>query len=142
MSEHAQSQEHEGDHGGGHDINYVKIWAILCVLLCVSVAGPFLEIQVITLVTAFGIAFVKASMVIKYFMHLDVERPVVHYILITCLVFMVLLFSALAPDIMEHEGSNWENLAAQNVVTAGLAEMEAGGDHGGDDSHGGGGDHH
>jgi len=94
-----------------HDSHYIKIWAILVVLLVLSVIGPFVGdatgIQVITLVTAFGIAFVKAYMVAKNFMHLNVERRVVHYFLSTCLVFVVLFFSATAPDVMKQEGSNW-----------------------------------
>ena len=43
--------------------NYVKIWAILVVLLVISVLGPTLEIRVVTLITAFGIAIVKAYLV-------------------------------------------------------------------------------
>lgn len=142
MSEHAHAADIHGDsHGGddghhGHpDSHYVKIWGILCVLLVVSVLGPEAGNLILTLITAFGIAFVKAWMVMKYFMHLDVEKPIVHYILITCLVFMVLFFAGVAPDVMEHDGDSWENLAAKSVVEAGLAEMEAGGDGHGDDSH-------
>ena len=47
-------QEHEHEH------NYGKVYLILLVLLVVSILGPMLEIQVITLITAFGIAGVKA----------------------------------------------------------------------------------
>ncbi len=129
MSEHTASETHEGHHR-----NYVKIWAILLVLLVISVLGPFLEIQVVTLVTAFGIAGVKAWMVAKNFMHLDVERPIVLYILGTCLAFMVLFYSGTAPDVMEHDGLNWENQAAKASVEAGLAEWEV--------LQGGGGDPH
>jgi hypothetical protein len=39
--------------------NYVKIWALLLVLLVVSIIGPVLGIPCLTLVTAFGIALVK-----------------------------------------------------------------------------------
>ncbi len=95
-----------------HDSHYIKIWGILCVLLVASVIGPFIGdatgIQIITLITAFGIAFVKAYMVAKNFMHLNVERPVVHYFLATCLVFVVMFFAATAPDVMKQEGANWE----------------------------------
>ena len=48
--------------------------------------------QIFVLVTAFGIAFVKAYLVAAKFMHLDVEKPFVWYLLTTCLVFMVLFF--------------------------------------------------
>ncbi|MBW2394590.1 MAG: cytochrome C oxidase subunit IV family protein [Deltaproteobacteria bacterium] len=98
MSEHAE--EHSESH-------YVKIWAILLVLLVVSVLGPMLEIQVITLLTAFGIALVKAYLVIKHFMHLNVQPRFVTYLLSTALVFMLLLFAGTAPDVMKHEGDNW-----------------------------------
>jgi len=90
-----------------HHPNYVKVWAILVVLLCISVVGPMFEIQVVTLVTAFGIACVKAYLVMKNFMHLNVEKRIAVYILGTCLVFMFLLFAASAPDVMKHEGWNW-----------------------------------
>ena len=43
--------------------NYIKIWYWLLVLLAVSVAGPMLEIPAITIITAFGIATVKAYLV-------------------------------------------------------------------------------
>ena len=38
----------------------MKIWAILVALLVVSVLGPCSSNRVVTLVTAFGIAFMKA----------------------------------------------------------------------------------
>ena len=44
-----------------HHTNYTKIWAILVVLLAISVLGPMLEIQVVTLVTAFGIVLSSFS---------------------------------------------------------------------------------
>jgi caa(3)-type oxidase subunit IV len=93
--------------GHAHHPNYVKIWAILVVLLVVSVFGPFLEIRIITLITAFGIALVKAYMVAKNFMHVDVEKPIIHWMMVTALVFMVLLFAGVAPDVMKEDGSRW-----------------------------------
>lgn len=96
--------------------NYVKIWSILLVLLVISILGPTLEIQVVTLITAFGIAIVKAYLVAKNFMHLDVEKPVVHYLLAVALAFMVLMFSGVAPDVMNHEGTGWTNVAAKAAV--------------------------
>ena len=118
------------DHGATHHYNYVKIWGILCALLAVSVAGPELGIPIVTLITAFGIAFVKAGIVIKYFMHLTTEKSFVHYFLITALVFMVLFFAGTAPDVMNHEGQNWENVAAKESVIRGMEAGDHGGDHG------------
>ena len=50
---HASARPHDHTH-------YIRIWAILCALLVVSVAGPMVGIRFVTLVTAFGIAIVKA----------------------------------------------------------------------------------
>jgi caa(3)-type oxidase subunit IV len=101
-----------------HHPNYVKVWAILVVLLCVSVIGPMFEIPVLTLITAFGIACVKAFLVMKNFMHLNVEKRLAVYILSTCLVFMFLLFAATAPDVMKHEGSNWHKPLPEIAASA------------------------
>jgi caa(3)-type oxidase subunit IV len=87
--------------------NYVKIWAILLGLLAVSVAGPFIGIKLVTLITAFGIAIVKAYMVAKNFMHLNVEPRYVVYLVATMLVFMFLLFAGVSPDVMKFDGANW-----------------------------------
>jgi caa(3)-type oxidase subunit IV len=121
---------------GGHSPrHYVKIWAILCVLLVLSIAGPELGIPVVTLLTAFGIAFVKAYLVCKHFMHLDTERPVVRYMLVTSLMFMLLFFAAVSPDVLNHNGMRWENLAAKQSVISGLAMGDHGGGHHGEGEH-------
>ena len=89
-------------------INYVRVWAILVLLLGVSVAGPMFEIKIVTLITAFGIAIVKAYLVAKNFMHINVEKRFIPYAVLTTLVFMVLFFAGTAPDVMKKEGTRWE----------------------------------
>lgn len=96
--------------------NYVKVWGILVALLVVSVVGPMFEIKVVTLVTAFGVAILKAYLVARNFMHLHIERRYVTYLLVSMVVFMLLLFAGVAPDVMKHEGHQWKNEAAQKVV--------------------------
>jgi caa(3)-type oxidase subunit IV len=82
MSAHAEADaQPHGGHAGPHR-NYVKIWAILTGLLVVSVLGPMLGIRVVTLIAAFGIALVKAYLVAKNFMHLDIEKPIVGWLLV------------------------------------------------------------
>ena len=129
MEHHAADSAAHADHGYGHATSghYVKVWGILLVLLCVSVAGPFLGIKIVTLITAFGIALVKAYLVAKNFMHLNVQRPFVIFLLVTALALMVLFFGAVSPDVMKHEGRNWTNDAARRSVEHGLA---AGSEHG------------
>jgi len=102
-----------------HHPNYVKIWAVLVVLLIVSVLGPLTGIRWLMLVMAFGIALVKAYMVAKNFMHVNLEKRWVTYLLVTCLVFLGILFAGVAPDVMRHQGLRWENYAAKKAVESG-----------------------
>ncbi len=108
-----------------HHPNYVAIWAILCVLLVISILGPLLEIRVITLITAFGIAIVKAYLVAKNFMHVNVQPRYVAYGLTTALAFMVMLYAGSAPDIQKDEGMHWEKPSyTYHDTVAGEAEAQ------------------
>ena len=113
----ASSEAASEDHV--HHGNYLKVWAILVVLLVVSVLGPLTGIRPLVLFGAFGIAIIKAYMVAKNFMHVNLERRWVGYLLITCLVFLAILFAGVAPDVMKHQGLNWKNYAAQKAVQSG-----------------------
>ena len=109
-----------------HHVNYKKIYFWLLGLLVLSVAGPFIGIGWVTLVTAFGIALVKANLVIQNFMHLRWEKRLAKWVLLTSLMLLGLFVAGVAPDVMNHEGTNWVNLAAQAAVERGID-----GDHGG-----------
>jgi len=87
--------------------NYVKIWAILVALLIVSVLGSMSHIRDVMLIAAFGVAIVKAYLVARNFMHVNVEKRWVPYLLIVCLLFVAILFAGVAPDVMKHSGENW-----------------------------------
>jgi len=116
----------------GHHPSYVKIWAILVVLLVVSVVGPMVGIRVVTLITAFGIAIVKAYMVAKHFMHVNLEKRWVAYLLLAMVTLVLLFVGAVSPDVMKHDGRRWENTAAKSAVEKGLQEgarEERGGHH-------------
>lgn len=105
MTDHAS--EHGAAHEVAHSTNYVKIWLILVGLLVVSVLGPMTGIRVVMLIAAFGVALVKAYMVARNFMHLDVQKPVVGWMLAVALLLMVVLFAGVAPDDMKQTGQNW-----------------------------------
>ena len=102
-----------------HHPNYVKIWAILVVLLGISVLGPMLGIQIVTLVAAFGIAVVKAYLVVKNFMHIGHAARYVTYLVVTCLVFMLLFFAGTSPDVMKPDGENWAKPSWHEVAVGG-----------------------
>jgi caa(3)-type oxidase subunit IV len=116
----AHAEAHPTEHAGGHSAhhrNYVKIWAILTGLLVVSVIGPMLGIRVVTLITAFGIALVKAYLVAKNFMHLDIEKPIVGWLLTVALILMVVLYAGVAPDVEKDKGQHWVKTPGYHYVS-------------------------
>src|ERR1700674_4692866 len=102
-----------------HHPNYVKIWAILVVLLIVSVVGSMSHVRVLLLTAAFGVALVKAYLVAKNFMHVTVEKRWVPYLLVMCLLFIAILFAGVAPDVIKHNGLNWNKNPANQEVQSG-----------------------
>jgi caa(3)-type oxidase subunit IV len=138
MSEHPTGHEggqHAGEHhGDSHHINYFGIYVTLVVLFLISVMGPEIGqltgLRWITLVTAFGIAIVKARLVIDNFMHLKWEKRIMKSVLITSLVLMALMVAGISSDVLNHEGRNWENVAAREAIARGV-----GGGHGAEEEH-------
>jgi len=112
MAEHAHKDEHE-HHGPKF---YVKIWALLLLLLVVSIIGPMLGHRLLTLITAFGIAIVKALIVAAFFMHLNVEKKYIWYMLYTMLLMVCMFFLGTASDVMKPSGNNWTNEAAHRLI--------------------------
>jgi len=102
-----------------HHPNYVKIWAILVVLLIVSVLGSMSHIREVVLIAAFGVALAKAFLVAKNFMHVNVEKRWVPYLLIMCLLFIAILFAGVSPDVMKHSGLNWNKNSANPTAQSG-----------------------
>ena len=102
MTEHAHASHEAHVHP-----NYVKVYWTLLALLCVSVIGPMFGVKVVTIITAFGVAAYKAYLVAKNFMHINVEKPFISYLVLTVVVFMVLFFAGTAPDVMKAQGTQW-----------------------------------
>lgn len=125
MSEHS---EHKGEHHEAHHVNYKKIYFVLLGLLVVSILGPEAGILWVTLITAFGIALIKANLVVQNFMHLRWEKRIMKWMLSTSVVLMFLLFAGVAPDVMKHEGTRWVNTAALAATERGIEAPHAEGD--------------
>ncbi|MFT3711112.1 MAG: cytochrome C oxidase subunit IV family protein [Archangium sp.] len=116
-----------------HTKQYVRVWLMLLGLLLVSLVPAIiaqqmhLNITTVVVITAFTVAFVKAYLVIKHFMHLTVEKKYVGFLLLTMLAFMLVFVGGVSPDVMKHEGQRWSNDAAKKVVDEGLKEEAHGG---------------
>ena len=106
--------------------NYVKVWAILVALLVVSLVGSMSHVRVVLLIAAFGVALVKAYLVAKNFMHVNVEKRWVPYLLMVCLLFIAILFAGVAPDVMKRGGLHWSKFPAKQGTPAfgGRAEQK------------------
>lgn len=115
-------EAHASVHAAHSEQHYVRVWALLCGLLVVSVVGPMIGIQLLTLITAFGIAIVKAYLVAKNFMHVNIEGRWVVYLLIGMVAFMVVLFWGVAPDVMEHSGHRWQKVYSEPAHAPAHAE--------------------
>jgi caa(3)-type oxidase subunit IV len=109
---HADAPHHD-------ETSYVAIWGALCALLGVSVLAPMVGVQLLTLMTAFGIAIVKAYMVCRYFMHLNIEKKWVAYILGFMLALMLVFFGGVAPDVLKHEGLRWQKTYVEPATAGG-----------------------
>jgi caa(3)-type oxidase subunit IV len=113
-------------HGEDHVKHYTKIYVWLLILFGISVMGPVVGSVVgshaLVLITAFGIALVKAYLVCAHFMHLNIEKRYIGYLLTTTVVFMLLFYAGVSPDVMEHHGRNWENVAAKQETARALRE--------------------
>ena len=145
---------HSEGRSGFFGNHYVRIYFLLLVLLAVSILGPVVggtidrQVEIfghqislglaLTLVTAFGIAVWKASLVIKHFMHLSIERPIAKIFLAASVLLLALFWGGVAPDVQLHEGRMWENLDAKAAVARGISEPEV---HVEDDSHAAEGEH-
>jgi len=90
----------------GHP-NYIKIWYWLLILLVISTVGPMLEIPIVTLITAFGIAIVKSYMVASNFMHLKFEKKIIWWLLLLSICLLGVFFFGVGSDIMMTEGDQW-----------------------------------
>lgn len=118
--------------------SYFKIYIMLLVLFVISVLGPevaeWLHMEgpsrlILVLITAFGIALVKAYYVLAHFMHLKIEKIYAPYILLSMVAILIVFFFGTATDVMMSEGHNWEKTYVEPEVAAG----EEHGSHG--DSH-------
>jgi caa(3)-type oxidase subunit IV len=116
---------HGKAHAEHHHMDYITVWKYLVILLVASVVGPMFGIKALTLITAFGIAVVKAYLVVKHFMHLPLEKRFVAYFVGTALIFMGIFYAGVSGDVMNHTGRNWSNVAAKQETERALKYIAA-----------------
>lgn len=88
----------------GHVVSFwilLVVWITLMVLTYVTVAATTINLGDFNLMLAMGIATVKASLVLLFFMHLAYDRPF-NAVIIICSLCFVMLFVTLALVDTEH----------------------------------------
>ena len=82
-----------------HRSNYKAIWIWLMALMALSIAAGALPVgrNTVSLVL-FGVALVKAVLVIRNYMHLKSESWLIYAIALVPVAFVILLIIALLPD--------------------------------------------
>jgi cytochrome c oxidase subunit 4 len=75
----------------------------LLVLTAVTVAAAYFDLGGFNLLAAIGIATVKASLVVLYFMHLRHDNPLYALILVTALLFLAIFLGAVLLDTIQYQ---------------------------------------
>jgi len=83
--------------------HYIAIWRWLVVLVVLGLLASALPIpKLAVLLLVFGIAGVKAAMVMRDYMHLKAESLIIHAIAIVPILLFIALALTLIPDIALH----------------------------------------
>jgi cytochrome c oxidase subunit 4 len=85
-----------------HEVPYFMIFIALCVLTAITVGVAFITFpsELINVLIALAVAFVKGSLVALFFMHLKFEGKLIYMMVIVPLILCVLIICALIPDIL------------------------------------------
>ncbi len=90
------SDSHADDHGSGHHIvpasTFYKVFAALICLTFLTVAASRIDMGFFNDIVAFGIATVKAGLVLAIFMHLKYDDMMNRVVIGCAFFFLVVLF--------------------------------------------------
>ena len=86
-----------------HEKKYLSTWGELVFLLLFSVCFSYLMIpHHLAVALIFGVSILKASLVVRHFMHLNKEASVVFIAAATPFLLLAILLSLLWPDFGHH----------------------------------------
>ena len=98
--------------------NYVGVFYLLAALTALEIGVVFVPIaKLIIAIALIGLAFVKATLVAMYFMHLKFEKRTLGIIALTPLILCTLLIVSLLPDLTgtTRESKRKETAQVKNV---------------------------
>ena len=102
------NHNHDGEHHPlvGHLVptsTLVGTGVILLILTVITVAVRYIDIGQFNLAVALGIAVIKATLVVMFFMHLRWDRPFNILIFVGSVLFVILLISFTIMDVVEYD---------------------------------------
>ncbi len=93
MADHSE-HAHEGSNRQN-----IFIWAWLLALTAVEVFLAYIHIPLhIMLIVLMGLSFIKAALIVAYFMHLKFERLSLMLTIVPTVIILYCLFAVLFPD--------------------------------------------
>jgi cytochrome c oxidase subunit 4 len=92
---------HHSPYGMGHISSWqtlVKVWVALMVLTILTVMATWVNLGTLNIWIAMGIAFVKATLVVLYFMHMRHNKPFLAYLFTFSLAFVAFFLGMVMLD--------------------------------------------
>jgi cytochrome c oxidase subunit 4 len=93
IEKNQMSEEHSHSYG-----IYILVWLGLMTLTAVTVAVAGINFGALTVATALLVASIKSFLVLKIFMHLNVEQKVFKIFVVAALFFIIVSFVLLFAD--------------------------------------------
>ena len=107
MSELEDGSGAHGQHSSSHVVPFwtlARVFAALVALTVLTVAVTHVDLGRAALLAALGIATVKATLVLLFFMHLRWDRPFNGALFVTTLLFVALFISFVLMDSAAYRG--------------------------------------
>lgn len=83
----------------------IKVWVALMVLTILTVAATWVDLGSANIWIAMGIACIKGSLVVLYFMHLKENKPFIGYVFTFSLAFVAFFLAMVMLDSKEYHPS-------------------------------------
>ncbi|MEB3204944.1 MAG: hypothetical protein VKP57_09615 [Candidatus Sericytochromatia bacterium] len=91
---------------------YWRIWAILVSLPLLSLAAQQTGMGWLAILVSLVVMLTSTWFAVTTWMHVHLEPRFVPYLCILGLAGMFMFFFMVAPDVLNHEGNNWQNRSA------------------------------
>jgi cytochrome c oxidase subunit 4 len=120
MTEHAHVEEHFA----GSNKLFISIWVWLVALTLVEIFLAYKPMPMhLMLIVLLGLSFIKAALIMAYFMHLKFERLSLILTLIPALVVCIMLLFVFFPDSFRSAGLRYKFKEQPPVAPAPLEEQ-------------------